>query len=50
MWAGHALRMWLTFDFVFYSQKNYIQYHDVWQYTVLFGIYIQTVITALFKK
>ena len=29
MCAGHALRMWLTFDFVFYSQKNYIQYNDV---------------------
>ena len=45
MWAGHALRMWLTFDFVFYSQKTYIQYNDVWQYTVLFEIYFRTVIT-----
>ena len=28
------------------SQKNYIQYrNDVWQYTVFFEIYFQTVIT-----
>ena len=45
MWVGHALRMWLNFDFVFYSQKNYIQHNDVWQYTVLFEIYFQHVLT-----
>ena len=37
--------MWLTFDFVFYIQKNYIQYNDVWKYIVLFEIYFQIVIT-----
>ena len=45
MWAGRALRIWLAFDFMFYSLKNYIQYNDVWQYTVLFEIHFQTVIT-----
>ena len=45
MWARHALCMWLTFDFEFYSQKNYIQYNDVWQYIVLSEIYFQTMFT-----
>ena len=37
MWAGHALGIWLTFDFEFYS--------DVWQSIVLSEIYFQTMFT-----
>ena len=38
MWD--ALRTWLTFDFMFCSQKNYIQYNDVWQYIQYYLKYI----------